>query len=1523
MKNRIAKRIIAVVLALILVMTGNLSGFVQLFFIMGAKAADTAQTIRYGQLICSKGLDALNVKVYDSVTGDDMQIIDADSQFGIKMIVDPDEASCTGFRIVFLPYDSDHSLEDFVGFSQNQSLDHEDGVTYGRLNPSVWSEDYNKYEVDIPKARLPKFDGTDSETLPSGIYSAVCVYYVDDITAENPRAKLMFSDKVIRISNKRDGGYISDEAYGYEDRTQYVELKVNAYVGGTLANNNDLDITVYDSFGESGICFGSAPCMVPAESRVKIKISPINDARELVYNYAFSENGSAYFEETVSISGSVDLYIDKLDDYTLVSGNVFIEDKDGSTKVAAGATVSVIQHINGKNKSFVTTTNSQGEYSLSVHRSIPATVIAGEKYYSSYEQEVSREIMSSSDVKVDAKLKKSEKEDDSFTKGIIRVPVKVTEKGYYSVTGILFDTSGNIIDISRKELNYSVETPECAEGILSFEIPEGEYKIIVFDDSFSSSAYIHSYIDVANILNKDDYIEEAVAVEKMELVTLESKLLPENKSGKNTPISKNSFISAPCQFNSEDEKIKISGHIECEAGDLEIKKLYISAMDKTSNNSYALQAATYTEGTLIVESNIVGLTVQQSSRITAGEELVLSEPLKGTTDFTLRLDPTVFSNIDIRVYADVNVNGISYDMLEVGTAEITGLPVTLDVNTTTASGKILVSGTVNTDSVVHIFDNGVEVGRAIPDKALRYESYIQLSNTRADNKSTHELTAVCNENVSAAKTVFFDPDASVLRGIYLMSNGKIQPKKYVWTPYIEISFKAVFENMLTDDGITIFVLCSDGTVVELPATKVENEGLAELSDVEIATFVTEEYPFGEKKLIPKKAWAIVGGSEEKPETPEYTGIVHSSDYKEKDDLDTIQWQIEECISTDYPTPENLPEDYSGFGYITYTTEVAEVEDMAKQGAHHTRIVDDNGQLIYDCYLLIKNGTTMYGYIDYYDADNYGQAYVLMSSIITNNGFSTEIQKVYNSFNTEINSFDASEISYQRSIGSQVAIAEQQGQMWGETFINKVGPYVYDVMVDAMNSSLGQDPTAKAGTIKGIPIGDLLTVKSVGESGMDYYNVSQESIASNSQLMFYKSLLVGISSKDAVDVNSFNRINASLERAMSSFDRATDIYKRRFVSNVETAIVCKAADYAGPYGQAAGVVGGMVGGMMIDDMAVNGEVTLIEARGEYLETQLYLMKAMGISKADLDELYADYQKGMTFYGIRKKLKEKTEENEAGENYEAVIDPSGYIYEAVASNRIEGATVTIYDSNMNAFDAENYDQMNPLLSDSDGRYAWDVPEGLWLVRAFKDGYLVGDSQNAPTATVSKDDVNYLPVLPIQLDINIPLMSESKAKAEINYDDGKYYLVFDKYVILESITDETLEIVTNDGTRLKVEACDSEKSPLQTPVCGGKMLARTFEIKADKDLTADAKFTVSISKELLAYNGKGNAITLKNNGGVDANPEATIIPTKTPDNLSGDKTGDTDEKTFPVGLFILIGILLLGGAVTVVVIVKKKKA
>ena len=184
----------------------------------------------------------------------------------------------------------------------------------------------------------------------------------------------------------------------------------------------------------------------------------------------------------------------------------------------------------------------------------------------------------------------------------------------------------------------------------------------------------------------------------------------------------------------------------------------------------------------------------------------------------------------------------------------------------------------------------------------------------------------------------------------------------------------------------------------------------------------------------------------------------------------------------------------------------------------------------------------------------------------------------------------------------------------------------------------------------------------------------------------------------------------------------------------------------------------------------------------------------------------------------------------------VDPSGYVYEAVESNRLQGVKATIYyqgeDGQEVEWDAEEYEQNNPLSTNSDGEYAWDVPEGMWRVKFEKDGY----------QTVYSD---WMPVPPIQTGINIAMISTANPKVtecELYEDYAK--VSFDKYMKVDTLSADTFTVKKTDGTVVKgkVEAIDEDNTT-------GTALAKEFRITFDEKLR-DGNYEIGIDKNVKSY-------------------------------------------------------------------------
>ncbi len=124
-------------------------------------------------------------------------------------------------------------------------------------------------------------------------------------------------------------------------------------------------------------------------------------------------------------------------------------------------------------------------------------------------------------------------------------------------------------------------------------------------------------------------------------------------------------------------------------------------------------------------------------------------------------------------------------------------------------------------------------------------------------------------------------------------------------------------------------------------------------------------------------------------------------------------------------------------------------------------------------------------------------------------------------------------------------------------------------------------------------------------------------------------------------------------------------------------------------------------------------------------------------------------------------------------------------AVKGNRVENATATIYKLNeetgdWEAWNAADYEQQNPLLTNSEGAYAWLTDEGKFRVTISKEGY--------ETQTSEEFDIP-----PEKLDLNFSFVDKTThpATSVTAEEDGTYTLKFSKFMQPETVNTDTITI------------------------------------------------------------------------------------------------------------------------------------
>ena len=196
----------------------------------------------------------------------------------------------------------------------------------------------------------------------------------------------------------------------------------------------------------------------------------------------------------------------------------------------------------------------------------------------------------------------------------------------------------------------------------------------------------------------------------------------------------------------------------------------------------------------------------------------------------------------------------------------------------------------------------------------------------------------------------------------------------------------------------------------------------------------------------------------------------------------------------------------------------------------------------------------------------------------------------------------------------------------------------------------------------------------------------------------------------------------------------------------------------------------------------------------------------------------------------------------------IDPSGYVYETVPSNRLQGVTTTAYykswvenmygdrEEKVILWDASEYSQENPLLTDENGMYAWDVPAGLWQVKYEKDGYQTTYSE-------------WLPVPPPQLDVNIAMVQVSQpyVQAVHGYESG-IEIEFNKFMLPATLTDAHI-IVTRNGEVVSgtIQILNEEAAPDSAD----KFVSKVRFVPSQPFAVTD-KVILSVNRKVESYAG-----------------------------------------------------------------------
>ena len=265
-----------------------------------------------------------------------------------------------------------------------------------------------------------------------------------------------------------------------------------------------------------------------------------------------------------------------------------------------------------------------------------------------------------------------------------------------------------------------------------------------------------------------------------------------------------------------------------------------------------------------------------------------------------------------------------------------------------------------------------------------------------------------------------------------------------------------------------------------------------------------------------------------------------------------------------------------------------------------------------------------------------------------------------------------------------------------------------------------------------------------------------------------------------------------------------------------------------------------------------------------------------------------------------------DGEGGINSRALKDPQGIVYEAVLSNPVQGATAMLYQKNGDTesqWNAADYGQVNPQTTGPDGQFQWFVPEGEWQVRVTKpaDRDDLQDNTSSYHAAANLNDgstAGWLPVMPVQMGINIPLVSTAdptvaSTKVYKSYAEVEFSLYMDK----ATLADDTFTVTDSSGNVIPCTVSYPDEDA--DPTNAAKTYAKTVRLTPTSgSFDATKTYTVTAAINANAYNTKSltqnydsGALTVTsdlltaNKSSVSVSTGSTASVTLTLKNSSGD--------------------------------------
>lgn len=218
-----------------------------------------------------------------------------------------------------------------------------------------------------------------------------------------------------------------------------------------------------------------------------------------------------------------------------------------------------------------------------------------------------------------------------------------------------------------------------------------------------------------------------------------------------------------------------------------------------------------------------------------------------------------------------------------------------------------------------------------------------------------------------------------------------------------------------------------------------------------------------------------------------------------------------------------------------------------------------------------------------------------------------------------------------------------------------------------------------------------------------------------------------------------------------------------------------------------------------------------------------------------------------------------------NIIVLIDPSGFVFEGSMENPLKGVQAIVEtqdkDKNWVQWDAAKFGQINPQVTDEEGRYGWDVISGLWRVIFTKDGYepYISRVMDVPPP---ETELNISMVRTTAPSIITSVLTEKDLTVEFD----RLMNVTDKATLIQLFevgsdtpiagTVQTVDasgyksIATPDDKKAGFVEQDSRDEDGFFDTDSSKILSKTFKFVPNKPLKANTTYELVVNGEIMDY-------------------------------------------------------------------------